>query len=116
MIRWTSALLLMLAACVGRDAVADGLVASTDPANTLSISAANDGDGCSLVVGSRRLTSEQFTELARTWPSRRMTLTIAPQTRYRCVGGVIFTLQRYGFEGQLIDAESGRRVPFVSPS
>ena len=105
----------MLTACIGRDAAADGLAASADPANTLTVAAANDGGGCSLVVGGRRLTSEQFTELARTWPSRRVILTAAPLTQYRCVGGIIFTLQRYGFEGAVIDGESGRRIPFVSP-
>lgn len=115
MIRLTSALLLLLTGCAGADAATEGVTASTEQADTLSITAANDGDGCALMVGGRQLTPEQFAEIARTWPSRRVALTMAPQTRYRCVGGVIFTLQQYGFEGEIIDAESGRRVPFVNP-
>ena len=115
MIRFTPALLLLLTGCAGPDAATGGMAASTEQADTLSITAANDGDGCLLMVGGRRLTSEQFTEIARTWPNRRVSLNIAPQTQYRCVGGALFTLQRYGFEGEVIDAESRRRVPFVSP-
>jgi hypothetical protein len=103
----------MLTACMGPEAAADRMVASPDPTGILAVTAANEGDGCSLMVGGQRLTSEQFTELAMAWPSRRVALTMAPQTKYRCAGGIIFTLQRYGFEGQVIDAESGRQFPLA---
>ena len=103
-----TALLLLVTACVGGDA-ADRSVASADPRDALAITTAGEEDGCSLVVQGQRVTSEQFTKLAKSWPNRRAILTMAPGTQYRCVGGVVFTLQRFGFDAQIIDVQSGPR-------
>jgi hypothetical protein len=67
----------------------------------LLVTARRHGEACRIIAAGRRVTSDQFTHLAERWPSRRAVFRMQQDTPYRCVGGVIFTLQRFGYQIQL---------------
>lgn len=51
---------------------------------------------CFVEVDGTRIATEDFAAYARRWRHRSVRLTFAGDTPYRCVGGVIFNLQRAG--------------------
>ena len=63
----------------------------------LVVDAYEDNGACSVVVNGERVDSQRLLELATAWPSRRGIVRMEKGTPYRCVGGVVFTLQRAGF-------------------
>lgn len=59
---------------------------------------------CVAEVGGRRISAAEFPAFARHWRGREAQLTMDINAPYRCVGAVIYALQRAGF----------RRIGFVS--
>ncbi|HYI49174.1 MAG TPA: hypothetical protein VEX35_11995 [Allosphingosinicella sp.] len=62
------------------------------------------GGRCTIQVEGRRIAERDFLAFARRWRGREAHIRGDPQTPYRCVGGVIFELQRAGF----------RQIGFIS--
>ena len=54
---------------------------------------------CEARVDGRLVTSEELAVLARGWEGNALIVGDGYDTPYRCVGGVIFALQRAGVEG-----------------
>ncbi len=55
------------------------------------------GGRCSIHVDGRPIAERDFLAFARRWRGRKAHIRGDPRTPYRCVGGVIFELQRAGF-------------------
>jgi hypothetical protein len=86
-------------------------------ASPLLVDVARAGEGCAIEVAGRRFgygesDFEQMRTLVSSWPNRRAILNMVSDAPYRCVGGVIYTLQRARFER--IDLEADGR-PFPLP-
>ena len=81
------AIALVLIGCMGRQHKGPELV----------VDAFEDGEGCRILVNGETVTAERLLEIASAWPSRRGLVRMKRNTPYRCVGGVVFTLQRAGF-------------------
>jgi hypothetical protein len=100
---------------VGASSLLGGLLlagSATAPALIVYAERAEGERACMIEVQRRRLSSDALLAVARRWPGRRAIVVTGSDTPYRCVGEVVFTLQRAGFEA--IEYRAGsppRRAP-----
>ena len=93
----TRALLLLglalLPACTGEG------VGERAPQGPLVIQVRGDGETqpCVAEIDGRRIDAERLAETARPWRERGARIAATMETPYRCVGGIIYALQRAGF-------------------
>jgi biopolymer transport protein ExbD len=71
--------------------------ASDGPPVRIRVSGNGVAAPCAAEIGGRRIDPESLTGLARRWRGREAQVTGSIDTPYRCVGHVIYALQRAGF-------------------
>jgi len=77
------------------------LLCACAPAPPLAVRASGEGETCTVRINNEELSSdeldaERLRALAKAH-GKRMSVDASPQTPYRCIGGVVFNLQRAGF-------------------
>jgi hypothetical protein len=86
----------LLAACAGADVGSRG--SGEAP---LITSAASAGEDCVVLINGERIeasrTDDEVVSLVSRWPNRRAVVRVGPATPYRCIGRLIYVLQRARF-------------------
>ncbi len=89
--------LLLVLGVVATSVLLIGCVVRQPKGPPLVVHAFEADDGCLVTVNDERVTSERLLEIASGWPTHHGLVRIEKETPYRCVGAVVFTLQRAGF-------------------
>ncbi len=70
--------------------------AAAVPVAEVHVRGGHDGAPCVTEAGGRRIATAELPALARNWRGREAMMVFDVNTPYRCVGGVIYELQRAG--------------------
>lgn len=88
--------LLLVLSVISVGALVLSCVAARPKGQPLIVDAYEGDGGCVIVVNGERVDSARLLAVASAWPSRQGIVRMKKDTPYRCVGGVVFTLQRAG--------------------
>lgn len=77
-------------------ALAAGCTKEPAPQPPIAVPVGFEGGRCVALIDGRRVSEAELQMAARAWRGREVSIRNAPDTPYKCIGAVIFGLQRAG--------------------
>lgn len=100
--------LLLLLGVIGGAALLASCARRADKEPPFVVSVRSEGNTCHVTVAGQRVASDELLEIALQASTRRAVVVMPKGTPFRCVGSVVFTLQRAGMVSVKAVPQEGR--------